>query len=117
MIAGKGAGAGAKNCRSLVQVPTLENSERYFEGMLRACGLCPLYPPKADIGTQSRNVRFVPKADIPSYSITSSARPRSDNGMSIPNALAVLRLMINSTFVDCATGNCAGFSPLRILPV
>ena len=22
-------------------------------------------PPKADIGTQSRNVRFVPKADIP----------------------------------------------------
>ena len=25
---------------------------------------CPLYPPKADIGTQSDNVRFVPKADI-----------------------------------------------------
>ena len=25
---------------------------------------CPLYPPKADIGNQSRNVRFVPKADI-----------------------------------------------------
>jgi hypothetical protein len=22
-------------------------------------------PPKADIGTQSRNVRYVPKADIP----------------------------------------------------
>src|SRR5215831_17059980 len=25
---------------------------------------CPALPPKADIGTQSRNVRFVPKADI-----------------------------------------------------
>ena len=24
-------------------------------------------PPKADIGTQSRNVRFVPKADIPPH--------------------------------------------------
>jgi hypothetical protein len=36
-------------------------------------------PPKADIGTQPRNVRFVPKADIlhcgkeRRYSITSSA--------------------------------------------
>ena len=31
-------------------------------------------PPKADIGTQSRDVRFVPKADIaPTYLITSSA--------------------------------------------
>jgi hypothetical protein len=41
-------------------------------------------PPKADIGTQSRNVRFVPKADIlhcskeRRYSITFSARARSD---------------------------------------
>jgi len=39
-------------------------------------------PPKADIGTQSWNVRFVPKADIVRcgeirrYSITSSARAR-----------------------------------------
>jgi hypothetical protein len=24
-------------------------------------------PPKADIGTQSKNVRFVPKADIPPF--------------------------------------------------
>jgi hypothetical protein len=37
-------------------------------------------PPKADIGTQSRNVRYVPRADIlrcgkkRRYSITSSAR-------------------------------------------
>ena len=36
-------------------------------------------PPKADIGTQSWNVRFVPKADIGVvYSITSSTRASSD---------------------------------------
>jgi hypothetical protein len=44
-------------------------------------------PPKADIGTQSRNVRFVPKADIlrcgkeRRYSITSSARASNDGGI------------------------------------
>jgi len=41
-------------------------------------------PPKADIGTQPRNVRFVPKADIlrcgkeRRYSITSSARENTE---------------------------------------
>ena len=37
---------------------------------------CPLYPPKADIGTQLRDVGFVPKADIrpTHYSITSSVQ-------------------------------------------
>jgi hypothetical protein len=44
-------------------------------------------PPEADIGTQPRDVRFVPKADILHcgrdwrYSITSSARPSSENGI------------------------------------
>jgi hypothetical protein len=32
------------------------------------------------------------------YSITSSARPSSGSGKAMPSALAVLRLMINSTF-------------------
>jgi hypothetical protein len=47
------------------------------------------------------------------YSITSSARASS--GTSRPSALAVLRLMISSTFVDWWTGRSAGFAPLRIL--
>src|SRR6266511_100475 len=51
------------------------------------------------------------------YSITSSARPSSDSGTVRPSAFAVLRLMINSTLVDCCTGRSAGFSPLRIRPV
>jgi hypothetical protein len=37
------------------------------------------------------------------YSITSSARPTSGNGMAIPSALAVLRFRISSTFVARCT--------------
>ena len=53
----------------------------------------------------------------PLHSITSSARASSEGGTSRPSALAVLRLMNSSTFVDCWTGRSAGFSPLRTLPV
>jgi hypothetical protein len=35
-------------------------------------------PPKADIGTQSRDVRFVPKADMPLLSLSHPrTRPRT----------------------------------------
>src|SRR5262249_39715319 len=50
------------------------------------------------------------------HSITSSARASSIGGTSRPSALAVLRLITNSTFVDCTTGKSAGFWPLRIRP-
>ena len=56
-------------------------------------------PPIADIGTQPRDVRFVPIADIlrcgkeRRYSITSSARCLSWRGTSMPIAFAVLRLI------------------------
>jgi hypothetical protein len=49
-------------------------------------------PPKADIHWRERNVRFVPKADIlrcgkkRRYSITSSARTRSDSGTGMGEA-------------------------------
>src|SRR5262249_9548429 len=52
----------------------------------------------------------------PSHSITSSARPSNASGTVIPSALAVLRLMISSTLVDCWPGRSAGFSPLRMRP-
>src|SRR5262245_52973320 len=48
-----------------------------------------------------------------SHSITSSARPSSGSGTVRPRALAVLTLMISSTFVDCTTGRVAGFSPFE----
>src|SRR2546429_3574521 len=51
------------------------------------------------------------------HSITSSARPESGSGTVMPSALAVLRLTISSTFVDCTIGRSAGFSPLRMRPV
>ena len=50
------------------------------------------------------------------YSITLSARPSSGSGMVRPSALAVLRLMTNSTLVDRCTGRSAGLAPFRILP-
>src|SRR3974390_668162 len=50
------------------------------------------------------------------HSITSFGGPSVRVNVS-PSALAVLRLMIRSTFVDCWTGKSAGLSPLRIRPV
>src|SRR6516225_6515992 len=47
------------------------------------------------------------------YSITSSARERSDGGTVRPSALAVLRLMTNSYLVGSWIGRSAGFSPRR----
>jgi hypothetical protein len=71
--------------------------------------------------------RSVPQPDVsrcsnvrmlrPTYSMTSSARASSIGGTVRPRALAVLRLMISSTLVDCWTGRSAGFSPLRIRPL
>src|SRR5262249_9594046 len=49
------------------------------------------------------------------YSITSSARARSDGGIVRPRAFAVSRLMISSTLVGCSMGRSAGLAPLRIL--
>ncbi len=49
------------------------------------------------------------------YSITWSARCKSDGGMVRPRALAVLRLMTSSNLVGCSTGRSAGLAPLRIL--
>ncbi len=48
------------------------------------------------------------------YSITSSARPSTAGGIVRPRALAVLRLITNSNFVDCSTGMSAGLAPLRM---
>ena len=51
------------------------------------------------------------------YSITSSARASSVGGTSSPSALAVVRLMMKSNFVDCTTGRSAGLAPLRTRPL
>jgi len=77
-------------------------------------------PPKADIGTQSRNVRFVPKADIcgaanRAYSINSSARARKVVGRLRPSTSAVVKLTARSNLVGCSTGISAGFAPRRTL--
>src|SRR5262245_46839006 len=53
---------------------------------------------------------------VPIHSITSSANASNLSGISRPSAFAVLRLITKSNFVDCWTGNSAGFSPLRMRP-
>ena len=83
---------------------------------------CPIdvrFTPKADIAERHRHVRFWGKADSCSaanvaYSITSSAETTSEDGMLMPSALAVVRLITVSNFVGACTGKSAGFSPLRI---
>ena len=49
-------------------------------------------------------------------SITLSAIAITPDGMVMPSALAVLRLITNSYLVACTTGRSAAFSPLRIRP-
>jgi hypothetical protein len=69
----------------------------------------------ADVQRLRRHFRFVPISDIAMpYSITSSARARSAAGISMPSALAVLRLITSSYFVGACTGRSVGFSPLRM---
>jgi hypothetical protein len=73
-------------------------------------------PPKADIGTQPRNVCFVPIPDIgPTYSITLSACASNFGGMVRSSAFAVFRLTTSSNVVGCSTGRFAGFVPCRTL--
>src|SRR5262249_43657145 len=48
------------------------------------------------------------------HSITSSARARTDVGISRPRLLAVLRLITRSYLVGACTGRSAAFSPLRM---
>ena len=61
-------------------------------------------PPKADMCSATRNVRFGPIADVARYSIISSARACSAGGTLRPSALAVLRLITNSYLVGTCTG-------------
>ena len=51
----------------------------------------------------------------PSHSITSSAAASTVGGISIPSALAVLRLTMVLNLVACSIGMSPGFAPLRIL--
>jgi len=80
------------------------------------------FAPRADIVAACRHVRFVSKPAVSnrskqrSYSITSSARASSVGGNVMPRTLAVIRLMISSTFTACWTGRSAGLSPLRMRP-
>jgi len=54
-------------------------------------------------------------ADRPRHWITWSACSNSDDGTVRPSALAVVRLITNSSCVGCCMGRSAGLAPLKIL--
>ena len=102
-------------CAAKTHVRFAPDSDRKSE---RSQPVMSALTPKADMCSAMGYFRFGPKADIHFvYSITSSARLCTDCGTVRPSFLAVLRLMISSTFVACWTGKSAGFSPFRIFPV
>src|SRR5262245_25844245 len=71
-------------------------------------------PPIADMCSAIRHVCFGPKADMASYSRTSSARASTAGGTVRPRDFVVLRLITISYLVGACTGMSAGFSPLRM---
>ena len=74
-------------------------------------------PPKADIGTQSRDVRFVQKGDMGTHSMIESARAMRVGGIKMPSFLAVFWLIISSNVVGCCTGRSEGLAPFKILSI
>jgi hypothetical protein len=68
--------------------------------------------PIADMCGALAHVRFVPIADIRSYSRTTSAVASNAGETASPSASAVFKFMTNSYFVGVCTGGSAGFSPL-----
>jgi hypothetical protein len=94
----------------------LANLQRVFEGMAQDLRTMSALPPIADIGERNWDVRFVPKADIGTYWITSSASATSLSGTFSPSAFAVVRFMTNSNCVGWTMGSSAGLAPFRMRP-
>ena len=63
---------------------------------------------------ERRRVGHAEAPDLDGHSIVSSAVKSRFDGTSRPSALAARRLTTSSNLVGCATGNSAGFSPLRM---
>ena len=88
-------------------------------GHVRCKKGCPLYPKSGHLQRKKRcplcaKSELMHRSKMDRYSITSPAVASSLAGISIPSALAVLRLIVSSYFVGACTGMSAGFSPLRI---
>src|SRR6516225_8230717 len=81
---------------------------------------CPLYPQKRTLGVSRAMSALCQKQTFCAavknvvYSITSSARTRSDAGTEKPRAFAVLRLRAVSYLVGDCTGKSAGLAPRRM---
>src|SRR5262245_11458525 len=95
---------GQKACTIGRRPRTAEESYHRHRRLLRACRK----RPRRRAGEQHDELA----ASL--HSITSSARASTVGGISMPSALAVLRLTTSSYLVGACTGRSAGFSPLRM---
>ena len=88
----------------VLRVDAQDANERQIFGVLRKC--------------RNRNAEYEDKesGDLP-HSMTSSARPRSAGGISMPIFRAVLRLMTSSTAIGCCATVSPGLAPFSILSV
>src|SRR5262249_26585474 len=105
----------AQNCRSLLIDPVhLKNMLRQVQSNCRnlAHGWLSV---AADSINQQFGTQMPQGGHPPHHSITSSARASSAGGTVRPSALAVVRLMINSSLTGCSTGRSPAFAPLKIL--
>src|ERR1700746_870586 len=73
------------------------------------------FPPIATKLRTSREVRFVPTAEVVGLIQSLDPRNKSNSGSDIPSALAVLRLTTSSNLVGCSMGISAGLPPRRSL--
>src|SRR5262252_7743342 len=100
-----GTATSATHTKSLKRFPL-----RIFPSPIRACSLCCLVLKDcssllcAHVRLTLRHAAEQRDELAPPHSRTSSARARSDDGSSIPSALAVLRLITSSNFVGSCTG-------------
>jgi hypothetical protein len=107
-------GSKADICAATSHVRFTPNSDR--ESGFPANGHVRFTPESGHVQCTSSYLLWANSGHRAIHSITSSARLCTDCGTVMPSALAVVRLMLSSTFVACCTGRSAGFSPLRIRP-
>src|SRR5262249_9004256 len=94
-----------RKARQSIRRPAIDEPDHRHCWLLRACRERPRPSRAADQPDE-----VAPR----DHSITSSARASTLAGISMPSALAALRLMISSYLVGACTGRSAGFSPLRM---
>jgi hypothetical protein len=106
-------GSKADICDAKCDVRFAPNSDR--ESGFPARGHVRFTPESGRVRCSSWRPLWANSGHADFYSITSSARNRTDAGTCAPNILAVFRFNTNSNLVGVSIGSSAGVSPRKIL--